>query len=101
MMDYPVKHRAGMGVITIRTSERNGKMVTIKEVVDDDELMIITVKGVVIRLPIVGIKTIGRNTQGVKLIRLDKGDKVIDVARLMIRENENNTHYVEVVHDGE
>ncbi|UCE19046.1 MAG: DNA gyrase subunit A [Gemmatimonadota bacterium] len=101
MMDYPVKHRAGMGVITIRTSQRNGKMVTIKEVVDDDELMIITVKGVVIRLPIIGIKTIGRNTQGVKLIRLDKGDKVIDVARLMIRDEGNNTPYVEVVHDGE
>jgi DNA gyrase subunit A len=101
MMDYPVKHRAGMGVITIRTSERNGKMVTIKEVVDDDELMIITVKGVVIRLPIVGITTIGRNTQGVKLIKPDKGDKVIDVARLMIREEENDTPYVEVVHDGE
>ena len=99
MMDYPVKHRAGMGVITIRTSERNGKMVTIKEVVDDDELMIITANGVVIRLPIIGITTIGRNTQGVKLIRLDKGDKVVDVARLMSREEENNAHYVEVIHD--
>ncbi|MFQ6092085.1 MAG: DNA gyrase subunit A [bacterium] len=99
MIDYPVKHRAGMGVITIRTSKRNGKVVTIKEVVDDDELMIITAKGVVIRLPIIGIKTIGRNTQGVKLIKLDKGDKVVDVARLMSREEENDTHYVEVIDD--
>jgi DNA gyrase subunit A len=88
--DYRLTHRAGKGVINIKTSERNGAVVSIREVIDDDELMIITMKGVVIRLPIRQVRTIGRNTQGVRLINLSEGDKVVDVARIAVREEEEN-----------
>jgi DNA gyrase subunit A len=84
--DYRMIHRGGKGIITIKNTPRNGDVVTIKEAVEADELMIITQKGIVIRLPIKGVKVIGRNTQGVKLINLDKGDKVVDVARVVPEE---------------
>jgi DNA gyrase subunit A len=81
--DYRLTHRAGKGIITIKNTKRNGDVVTIKETVETDELMIITQKGIVIRLPIRGVSVIGRNTQGVKLINLEQGDKVVDVARIV------------------
>jgi len=84
--DYRMTHRGGKGIITIKNTARNGDVVAIKETVETDELMIITQGGVVIRLPIRGVKVIGRNTQGVKLINLDKGDKVVDVARVVPEE---------------
>jgi DNA gyrase subunit A len=87
--EYRVTNRGGKGVINIKASERNGKVVTIKEVVDEDELMLITQKGIIIRQPVKQIKVIGRNTQGVKLINLDSGDKVVDVARV-VKSEENN-----------
>lgn len=80
--DYATKHRSGKGVINIRTTDRNGNVVAIKEVRDRDDIMIITRKGVVIRCPISGVSVIGRNTQGVRLINLDEGDVVTDVAHL-------------------
>jgi DNA gyrase subunit A len=86
--DYPVHHRGGRGVITIKNTPRNGDVVTIKETVETDELMIITHQGIVIRLPIKGVKVIGRNTQGVKLINLGEGDRVVDVARVVSEEEE-------------
>jgi DNA gyrase subunit A len=87
--DYRVTNRGGKGIINIKATERNGKVVTIKEVVDEDELMLITQKGIIIRQPVKQIKVIGRNTQGVKLINLDSGDKVVDVARV-VKSEENN-----------
>jgi DNA gyrase subunit A len=87
--DYRVTNRGGKGIINIKTTERNGKVIAIKEVVTDDELMLITQKGIIIRQPVVQIKTIGRATQGVKLINLDSGDKVVDVARV-VRSEEGN-----------
>jgi len=86
--DYRVTNRGGKGVINVKTSERNGKVVAIKEVLEDDELMIITEKGIIIRQPVKQIKEIGRNTQGVKLINLDEGDRVVDVARVVKSEEE-------------
>ncbi len=68
--DYRVSHRGGKGIITIKTSERNGVLVAVKEVVDGDELMIITRAGQMIRMPVSGISVIGRNTQGVRLVNL-------------------------------
>ena len=88
LSEYRIIHRGGKGVISIKTTERNGDVVTIKEVVDDDELMIISQHGVLIRLPIRDISVIGRNTQGVKLINLGEGDRVIDVARVMSKDEE-------------
>src|SRR5262249_13189606 len=60
------------GVITIKTTERNGKVVGLRLVTDDDDLMLITDGGKLIRMPVAGIPTIGRNTQGVRLIRLEQ-----------------------------
>jgi DNA gyrase subunit A len=88
--DYATKHRGGKGVINIRTTDRNGEVVAIKEVHDKDDIMIITRKGVVIRCPIAQLSVIGRNTQGVRLINLDEGDVVTDVAHLA--HEENNEH---------
>jgi DNA gyrase subunit A len=70
--DYPTKNRGGKGVITIKTTERNGKVVGLRLVTDEDDLMLITDGGKLIRMPVAGIPTIGRNTQGVRLIRLEQ-----------------------------
>jgi DNA gyrase subunit A len=86
--EYPVKGRGGIGVINIKTTERNGKVVTIQEVKDNDQMMIITKNGIVIRCPISGINVIGRNTQGVRLINLEDTDRVVDVAHLAVEEDE-------------
>jgi DNA gyrase subunit A len=87
--DYRVTNRGGKGIINIKATERNGKVIVIKEVVTDDELMLITQKGIIIRQPVTQIKVIGRATQGVKLINLDSGDKVVDVARVAKSEEGN------------
>src|SRR5207247_1180377 len=68
--EYRVSHRGAKGIITIKTNERNGDVVAVKEVVDGDELMIITRSGQLIRMPVQGISVIGRNTQGVRLVNL-------------------------------
>jgi DNA gyrase subunit A len=68
--EYRVSHRGGKGIITIKTTDRNGYVVAVKEVVDGDELMIITRSGQMIRMPVAGISVIGRNTQGVRLVNL-------------------------------
>jgi DNA gyrase subunit A len=86
--DYPVKHRGGIGVINIKTTVRNGKVVTIQEVKDNDQMMIITKNGIVIRCPISGISVIGRNTQGVRLINLEDNDRVVDVAHLAMEDED-------------
>lgn len=82
IQDYTQQHRGGKGLITLKTTPKVGKMVAIKEVVDDDDFMIITQKGVIIRQKAKDIKVIGRNTQGVRLIKLDEGDAIADVARV-------------------
>jgi DNA gyrase subunit A len=84
--DYRITNRGGKGVINVKASERNGEVVDIKEVLDTDELILITKKGIANRQPVKSIKVIGRATQGVRLINLDKGDKVTDVARVVKEE---------------
>ena len=86
--EYPVKGRGGIGVINIKTTERNGKVVTIQEVKDNDQMMIITKNGIVIRCPVSGINVIGRNTQGVRLINLEDNDRVVDVAHLAVEDED-------------
>lgn len=73
--EYRVSHRGGKGIITIKTTERNGNVVAVKEVVDGDELMIITKQGQMIRIPVKGISVLGRNTQGVRLVNLSEGEE--------------------------
>ncbi|MBW2592252.1 MAG: DNA gyrase subunit A [Deltaproteobacteria bacterium] len=84
--EYPVQRRGGKGVITIKTSERNGKVVTILLVVEDDELMLMTNSGKIIRMPIKGISVISRNTQGVKLIGMAPKERVMGAAGLAERD---------------
>src|SRR6185436_3426502 len=79
--EYRVTHRGGKGIITIKTTERNGYVVAVKEVVDGDELMIMTKQGQMIRIPVKGISVLGRNTQGVTLVDLkpSEGELLPDV----------------------
>ncbi|NOY52075.1 MAG: DNA gyrase subunit A [Deltaproteobacteria bacterium] len=86
--EYPVQGRGGKGVITIKTTERNGEVINVRQVSDEDDLMIITRKGQIIRMKIAGVSVIGRNTQGVKLIGIEAGDKVTGVATLAEKESE-------------
>ena len=80
--NYRLTRRASKGVTNIRTSERNGSVVSIHAVSDEDELMIITMKGLIIRLPVRELRPIGRATQGVRLINLNGEDRVVDVSRI-------------------
>ena len=82
MSEYRSQRRGGTGVITIRTSIRNGPVVGTKNVADDDELIVMTTGGMIIRLPVEGIRSIGRNTQGVRLIALRSDDLVSDIAKV-------------------
>ena len=93
--DYPVKGRGSKGVITIKTNERNGKVVGVQVVADSDDLMLVTDTGKVIRIRVSGIPTRGRNTQGVRLIRLVSGEKVLALEALSEPEDENGEHPAE------
>ncbi|OQX71903.1 MAG: DNA gyrase subunit A [Candidatus Cloacimonas sp. 4484_275] len=84
--DYRKTRRGSMGVITLKTTERNGHLISLLEVVDNDDLMIVTKDGMIIRQPVEKISVIGRNTQGVKLIGLNEGDKVYDITRIAAQE---------------
>jgi len=86
--DYRKIRRGGKGVITIKTGERNGDVVSVKTVSDDDDLMVTSVRGMVIRMPVSGIRLQGRATMGVRLMRLRERDKVVAVARLVGRAEE-------------
>jgi len=84
--EYPVQKRGGMGVITIKTTERNGFVVSILLVDDDDDLMAITTSGKIIRMPVRSISVISRNTQGVKLVGMEPEEKLVGAARLAEKE---------------
>jgi DNA gyrase subunit A len=81
--EYRVQGRGGKGILTIKTTQRNGPVVYACQVTDPDELMIITEQGKIIRLKVADISVIGRNTQGVKLIDLAEGEKVVAVAKVI------------------
>ncbi|NIM49840.1 MAG: DNA gyrase subunit A [Gemmatimonadales bacterium] len=87
LTDYRVQKRGGKGIITLKRSDKTGAVVALKEVLPDDELMMVTRHGVIIRVPVEGIRVIGRNTQGVRVMNLDSGDAVVDVARV-VKEDE-------------
>jgi len=80
--DYPVRNRGGKGVFTIKTSERNGKAIGALQVVDDDEIMMITNGGKIIRTYMKNVRVIGRNTLGVNLFDLPEGEKVVAMDRV-------------------
>ncbi len=85
--EYRVSHRAGKGIITVKTTDKTGKMVAIKEVVQTDDVVVITSGGIIIRQHASDIRVAGRNTQGVRLIRLEEGDTVSGVAAVVSEEN--------------
>jgi DNA gyrase subunit A len=91
---YRVQNRGGQGIITIRTSARNGDVVGILQVVSDDQVMLITDGGQVLRCRVSGISTMGRATQGVRLMDLDANEKLVSVARLAEREDAGDTREV-------
>ncbi|MDP2749850.1 MAG: DNA gyrase subunit A [Nanoarchaeota archaeon] len=80
--DYRLINRGGVGVINIKTSDRNGRVVAVKEVSEEDELFLISKNGIIIRTPVKDISIIGRNTQGVTLMKLEEGDKVVACAKI-------------------
>ncbi len=80
--EYPIQKRGGKGVITIKTSERNGKVVALLLVEEDDNVMLMTDAGKLIRIPVNGVSVISRNTQGVKLIDIEEGEVVVGAARI-------------------
>ena len=88
VIQYRTQKRGGKGVMTMRTTDKTGKMVSIMEVVDSDDLIVITNKGVLMRQPISKIRTIGRVTQGVRLVKLDKGSTISSITRVAHEEKE-------------
>ena len=88
MDEYRRTHRGGKGIITMKTTDKTGRVVGVRMVTDDDQIMLITSGGTVIRLRVNEIRVIGRNTQGVRLIDLSEGERVASVARLAERDDE-------------
>jgi DNA gyrase subunit A len=89
--EYRVQSRGGVGIINIQTTERNGRVVGMASVHDEDEFMLITQQGKILRTVARDIRTIGRATQGVRLIEIDADDRVVALARLAEKEDENGS----------
>ena len=87
--EYRISHRGGKGIKTVKISDKTGTMVVIKEVVDTDDIVIVTTNGMVIRQNAAAIRVAGRNTQGVRLIRLQEGDTIADIAAVVAEEEED------------
>ncbi len=88
--EYRLQSRGGIGIINIQTSDRNGKVVGVAYVTDDDQVMLITQQGMILRTRAGDIRSIGRATQGVRLIEMEEGDTVVAVAKLAEKEEEND-----------
>ena len=87
--EFPVQGRGGQGVIAIQTSARNGRTVGALQVMEDDEIMLISSSGTLVRTPVSEISIIGRNTQGVRLIRVQSGQRLVGLARIESIEDED------------
>ena len=86
--EYPVHGRGGQGVIAIQTSRRNGELVSALQVADDDDIMMISDGGTLVRTLVNEISTLGRNTQGVTLIRLQEDENLVGLARVQVEDEE-------------
>ena len=80
--EFSTQGRGGQGVIAIQTSERNGELVGAVQVTDDDEIMLISSSGTLVRTSVAEVSTQGRNTQGVRLIRVTEGDRLVGLDRI-------------------
>jgi len=83
IQDYRKTHRGSKGVRTIITNERNGKVIYVKEVTDEDELILTSKDGMIVRIPVKDIRIQGRNTMGVRIMRLNEDDKVVSVSKII------------------
>lgn len=99
--EYRVTNRGGSGIVNIITSERNGKVAASYHIEDNDQLLLITEGGQLIRCPVRDIRIAGRNTQGVTIFRTTKGEKVVSVARIAIEEEKADVEASEVVDGGD
>jgi len=81
--DYRKTHRGSTGVRTIVTNERNGQVIFVSQVIDEEELLLTTMQGMTVRIPVRDIRVQGRNTQGVRIMRLNEGDKVVSVTKIL------------------
>ena len=93
--EYRVQSRGGVGIINIATSERNGEVVGVAYVQDGDELLLITQQGMILRMQTNDVRAIGRATQGVRLIEIEGDDRVVSIAKLAERDDEDVTNAVE------
>ena len=82
-------HRGSKGVKTIITNERNGQVIFVKEVTNDDQIIITSKNGMIVRVPVIDIRSQGRNTMGVRIMRLNEGDKVVSVAKVIKNNSED------------
>jgi len=88
--EYRIQSRGGKGIITMKTTDRTGPVVGVQQVTDEDNLMLVTSNGKIIRLRVADIRVIGRNTQGVRLIDPESGERVVSLARLAEREDDDD-----------
>ena len=88
--EYRITRRGGKGIITMKATDKTGEMIAIREVVDNEDLMIITENGMVIRLKMADIRTMGRNTQGVRLVKLKEDDRISDITSIQEEEATEN-----------
>lgn len=95
VVEYPLRKRGGRGVICIRTSARNGRVVGAVQAAEDDEIMLVTRNGTLVRTPVADISCVGRNTQGVKLISLDKDEYLVGLERVEALGEEDNGESIE------
>jgi len=93
--DYRITNRGGKGVKTINITGKTGDLIAIKAVTDEDDLMIITQNGIAIRLAVKGVRVMGRNTQGVKLINLREGDQIAAATQVPSNEEENGSEPIQ------
>jgi DNA gyrase subunit A len=93
--EYRPQSRGGKGIITMKTTEKTGQVIGVQQVTDDDQLMLVTNRGKIIRLRLKDIRTIGRNTQGVRLIEMEEGERVVSLARLAEQEDEDQLPQVQ------
>jgi DNA gyrase subunit A len=86
--DYPVKGRGGQGVISIQTTERNGRVIGMRLCRDEDDVMFITAEGMIVRSPVADTRPMGRNTQGMRLVNLKEGDRLVGIEIVTARDLE-------------
>ena len=96
MDEYRLQSRGGKGIITMKATDKTGRVVGVQQVTEDDQLMLISNKGKIIRMRIKDIRIIGRNTQGVRLIELEEGERVVSLARLAEKEEDEPAEIAEI-----